>query len=168
MKENKSCRNLFVCNAGGSGKVQLTKYAQSINAARWSKDGNSIYFLQGGQLWKAPFKGDKLGRKVKLSDIPAGISDYKISPDECNVLYVSSIPGPVKNVKDIEPELGKAQAYIATDLMYRHWDHWVTETPRTYVASLVNGTITPDNSFDILGTDDPGYELPCQNTSLFL
>ena len=162
VKENKSCRNLFVCNADGSGKVQLTKYAQSINAARWSKDGNSIYFLQGGQLWKAPFKGDKLGRKVKLSDIPAGISDYKISPDECNVLYVSSIPGPVKNVKDIEPELGKAQAYIATDLMYRHWDHWVTETPRTYVASLVNGTITPDNSFDILGTDDPGYELPTE------
>ncbi|MBO6238716.1 MAG: PD40 domain-containing protein, partial [Bacteroidales bacterium] len=89
--ENRSCRNLFLCNPDGSGKVQLTRYAKSVSAARWSADGQSIYFLQGGQLWKAPLKGGKLGKKVQLSDVPNGISDYKISPDEQQVLYVSSI-----------------------------------------------------------------------------
>ena len=68
---NNSCRNLFVCNPDGSGKVQLTKEAKSISCARWSKDGKSIYFIQGGQLHKAPFKAGKLGnlRDVKNSHI---------------------------------------------------------------------------------------------------
>ena len=159
--QNKSCRNLFICNPDGSGKVQLTRYAKSVNAARWSNDGKFIYFLQGGQLWKAPFLGSKLGKKEALSDVPNGISDYKISPDGNSLYYVSTIPGPVTSPKDTDPALDKAQAYVTEDLMYRHWDHWVTETPRTYVSTF-NSLITPDSSFDILGTGDPGYELPTE------
>ena len=162
IKDNSSCRNLYLCNPDGSDRVQLTRYAKSVSAARWSRDGKSIYFLQEGQLWNAPLKGGRLGRKVKLSEVPAGISDYKISPDGNQLLYVSSIPGPVKGPSDSDPALDKAQAYVAEGLMYRHWDHWVTETPRTFVASLAGGTVTPDNSFDILGNSDPGYELPTE------
>ena len=40
------------------------------------------------------------------------------------------------------------------------WDHWVTETPRTYVAPFGSATISEKNSFDILG-DEP-YELPTE------
>ena len=162
IKDNRSCRNLFICNADGSSRKQLTRYAKSVSAAKWSKDGNSIYFLQGGQLWNAPFKGGKLGKKTQISDVPAGISDYKFSPDGVNILYVSTIPGTVKSPKDSDPALDKAQAYVTERLMYRHWDHWVSETPRTFVANLSMGKITPDNSFDILGSDDPGYELPTE------
>ena len=52
---------LNLCNPDGSDKVQISRYAKSVNGARWSLDGKSIYFLQGGQLWKAPLKGNKLG-----------------------------------------------------------------------------------------------------------
>ena len=160
--DNRSCRNLFLCNPDGSGKVQLTRYAKSVNAARWSADGQEIYFLQGGQLWKAPLQGNKLGKKVQLSDVPAGISDYKVSPDGQQVLYVSTIKNTaVQTPADCDPALDKANAYATEDLMYRHWDHWVTEVPRTYVATLVNGMVTPDNSLDILGTDNL-YELPTE------
>ena len=78
IKENRSCRNLFLCNPDGSGRVQITKYAKSVSCARWSKDGKSIYFVQGGQLWQAPLKGSKLGKKVQLSDVKNGIGEYKI------------------------------------------------------------------------------------------
>ncbi|MBQ6244902.1 MAG: S9 family peptidase [Bacteroidales bacterium] len=160
--DNRSCRNLFLCNPDGSGKVQLTRYAKSVNAARWSADGQEIYFLQGGQLWKAPLQGNKLGKKVQLSDVPAGISDYKVSPDGQQVLYVSTIKNTaVQTPADSDPALDKANAYATEDLMYRHWDHWVTEVPRTYVATLVNGMVTPDNSLDILGTDNH-FELPTE------
>ena len=160
--DNRSCRNLFLCNPDGSGKVQLTRYAKSVNAARWSADGQEIYFLQGGQLWKAPLQGNKLGKKVQLSDVPAGISDYKVSPDGQQVLYVSTIKNTaVQTPADSDPALDKANAYATEDLMYRHWDHWVTEVPRTYVATLVNGMVTPDNSLDILGTDNL-FELPTE------
>ena len=159
---NRSCRNLFLCNPDGSGKVQLTRYAKSVSAARWANDGKSIFFLQGGQLWNAPLNGNKLGRKVQLSDVPNGISDYKLSPDQNQVLYVSSVKNTaLQQPADQFQDLDKAQAYTTENLMYRHWDHWVTEVPRTYVATLVNGMITPDNSLDILGTDNL-YELPTE------
>ena len=160
--ENHSCRNLFLCNPDGSGRVQLSRYAKSVSGARWSTDGKSIYFLQGGQLWKAPLKGNKLGRKVQLSDVPAGISDFKLSPDQRQVLYVSSVKNTaLQQPADSDPALDKAQAYATEDLMYRHWDHWVTEVPRSYVAPLGGAKITPENSLDILGTEEL-YELPTE------
>ena len=161
IEKNSSCRNLFLCNTDGSGKVQLTRYAKSVSCARWSADGSSIFFVQGGQLWKAPFKGSKLGRKVKLSDIPAGIGEFKISPDGSMVLYTSSIKNTALVLPaDTDPALDKAQAYATEDLMYRHWDHWVTEVPRSYVAPL-DKEISPDSSTDILGTEEL-FELPTE------
>ena len=159
--ENRSCRNLFVCAPDGSGKVQLTRFGKSVSCARWTPDGKSILYIQGGQIWQAPFEGDKLGKAVQMSDVPAGISEFKLSPDGSNILYVSSIPGPVKTAESVDSRLTKAGAYIADDLMYRHWDHWVTSTPRTFVAPFAGAKVTPDNSFDILGTEEL-YELPTE------
>ncbi|MBQ3723296.1 MAG: S9 family peptidase [Bacteroidales bacterium] len=159
--DNRSCRNLFLCNPDGSGRIQLTRYAKSVSNARWSPDGKEIWFVQGGQIWKAPFLGNKLGKKVKVSDIPAGVGEFKLSPDGQQILYTSTIKNPaLVQPADTDPALDKAQAYATEDLMYRHWDHWVTEIPRTYVATTVNGTITPDNSLDLLGEDL--YELPTE------
>ncbi|MBQ2108605.1 MAG: peptidase S9, partial [Bacteroidales bacterium] len=160
--ENRSCRNLFTCNLDGTGKNQLTTDGKSINAAKWAKDGHSIYFLQGGQLYNAVYAEGKLGERTKLSDVAEGISDYALSPDNSQVFYVSTVPSAVKSPKDSDPGLDKAQAYVTEDLMYRHWDHWVTELPHTFVAVLGNGTITKDNSIDILGGPDVLYELPLE------
>ena len=158
--ENRSCRNLFLCDIDGRNKVQLTRYAKSVSNARWSNDGKSIFFIQDGQMWKAPVNGNKLGKKEQLSDIPNGISEFKLSPDQSSVIFITTGPGPVKTPKDMDPALDKARAYTTEDLMYRHWDHWVTEIPRSFVSTTVNGMITMDNSFDILG-DEP-YELPTE------
>ena len=78
IEANKSCRNLFLVNPDGTGRVQLTRYAKSVSNARWSLDGKSIYFLQDGQLWKAPVGTSRLGKKVKMSDVPDGISEFKL------------------------------------------------------------------------------------------
>ena len=159
VEQNRSCRNLFAMDADGSNPVQLTRYSKSVSNARWAPDGKSVYFLMDGQLWQAAYGGKRLGARRCLSDIPAGISEFKLSPDGSNIIYISTIPGPVKSPKDSDPALGKAQAYATDDLMYRHWDHWVTETPRTYLAAM-GGTITPERSVDLLG-DEP-YELPTE------
>ena len=160
--DNRSCRNLFLCNPDGTGKVQLTRYAKSVSGARWSLDGKSIFFLQGGQLWKAALKGNQLGKRVQLSDVPNGISDFKLSPDQSQVIYVSSIKNTaLQQPADTYEDLDKAQAYATEDLMYRHWDHWVTDVPRSYVAPLGKKMITPENSVDILGTEEL-FELPTE------
>ena len=161
IEENRSCRNLFIANTDGSERIQLTRYAKSVSNARWAADGKSIFFIQGGQIWQAPLQGNKLGKRVQLSDVPSGVAEFKLSPDQTKVIYISTI----KNAKvvqpiDTDPKLDKANAYATEDLMYRHWDHWVTETPRSYVATIGNGMITPENSTDILG-EEP-YELPTE------
>ena len=158
--DNRSCRNLFLSNIDGTDKVQITRYAKSVSNARWSLDGKEIYFIQGGQIWKAPLQGSKLGKKVQISDVPAGISEFKLSPVQDKILYVSTIHSALQTPADSDPALDKAEAYATEDLMYRHWDHWVTETPRTYVAPFAGAMITPENSFDLLG-DEP-YELPTE------
>lgn len=160
--QNRSCRNLFLCNPDGSDKVQLTRYAKSVSGARWANDGQSIYFIQGGQLWKAPLKGNQLGKREQLSDFPNGVSEFKLSPDQQQVILVSTIKNKaLEQPADAYEDLDKAQAYATEDLMYRHWDHWVTDVPRSYVATLGNGMITPENAVDILDTEEL-FELPTE------
>ena len=174
IEDNRSCRNLFVQEVtkddnglSFGDKIQLTKEGKSLSNARWSKDGGSVYYLQGGQILKAPFvvtgEVPSLGKGVKLSDVAEGIGEFAISPDESQVLYISTIPGPVKTPKDFDEGLDKAKAYVTEDLMYRHWDHWTTERPQTYVAPINEGTpITLDNSMNILGEDAGKFELPLE------
>ena len=157
---NRSCRNLFISDLDGGNARQLTSYAKSVSNARWNMEGDGIYFLQDGQLWIAKLKDGKLGKRVRLSDIPAGISEFKISPDGMKLMYASSIPSTVETPEQSDPLLDKAEAYATEDLMYRHWDHWVTEVPRTYVAPLGRGMITLETSTDILGGEP--YELPTE------
>lgn len=158
---NRACRNLFICNTDGSNKVQLTKAGKSISNARWAADGKSIFYLQGGQLWQAELNGNTLGAKHKLSDVPDGIGEFKISPDQKRILFLSTIKNPnFDTPTDINKKWDKAQAFVTDNLMYRHWDHWVTTIPRTYVAELNGKTINMQNSIDILGNEM--YELPTE------
>lgn len=162
IEDNRSCRNLFVCGADGTNPRQLTKSGKSISNARWIDGGEKIMYLQGGQLHVAAYRNGKLGKAEKISDVERGISEFKLSPDENKILFVSTVPSNVKTPKDIDPALDKAGAYVTEDLMYRHWDHWVTELPHTYIADTAEGIITIENSTDILGGPDVKFELPLE------
>ncbi|MCQ2153620.1 MAG: S9 family peptidase [Bacteroidales bacterium] len=152
---------LRVCAPDGSDDRALSG-TDGASCPVWSpRDGKYLYFVQDSQIWMAPFRRGRLGRKVAVTDVPAGVSEFSISPDGHRVIYTSTIPNPaVRKPSDTNPDLGKATAYETEDLMYRHWDHWVTDIPRSYVAGLDGRRITPSNSTDILG-DEP-YELPAE------
>lgn len=165
IEDNRTCRNLFVANVDGTSPRQLTKDGKSISCARWTT-GNTITYIQGGQIWQATVRGlsgdnPKLVKRTQLSNVPNGIGEFKLSPDEKSLMYISYVKSDVKTAKDSDPKLDKADAYVAEDLMYRHWDHWVTELPHTFVAKL-GSEITPDNSIDILANEEKLYELPTE------
>jgi len=165
IEEDRSCRNLFLISVDGGEKVQLTSDGRSISNARWSLDGKSIFFLQGGQIWTAPVNGAgtasaSLGKRTKLSDIPEGIGEFSLSPDQTKVMFISTVPSNVTSPADSDPKLDKAKAYVTEDLMYRHWDHWVTELPHSFVAPV--DAIVPDKAVDILGGPDVKFELPLE------
>ena len=41
-----------------------------------------------------------------------------------------------RNAADIYPDLPKATGRVVDDLMYKHWDEWVTEIPHPFVGSF--------------------------------
>ena len=171
IEENKSCGNLYVCNTDGSGRFQLTASAESISNARWCDNGRKIIYLKGGQIWTAGIrktdKGWRLRNEEQMSDIPAGVSEFSLSPDETMIMYTSRVKGMVRTPSDIYADLAKADAYCTDDLMYRHWDHWVTEIPHTFIARInirsgKSRNILPENSTDILAGENGLYELPAE------
>ncbi|MGN1210507.1 MAG: prolyl oligopeptidase family serine peptidase [Candidatus Cryptobacteroides sp.] len=167
--DNRSCRNLFICGTDGSNPCQLTKSGKSISNARWSADCKKILFLRSGQIHIANLKwksGEPVLKNVrKISDIPNGISEFKLSPDQTEIMYISTVKGGMKTPADCWSDLDKATAYSTDDLMYRHWDHWVTEIPHTFIAKInLKKTrkvqILPETSSDIL--ENQPYELPIE------
>lgn len=148
IKENKSNTELFVMNADGSDKRQITETAVSEGGAKWMKDGKRIAFLSSEsgsrQLWI--MKADGSGRQ-QITNRDGGISDFLFSPDETRLLYVADVKTR-ETVSDLHPDLPEAQAYISGDLMYKHWDEWVTTAPHPFVADFDGKSVS--NEKDIL------------------
>ncbi len=155
---NRSVRNLYTIPVSGGTPTALTKDGKSISNARWAPDGKAIYFLKESQLYKASYKDGKLGKRLKISDVPAGIEEFLLSPDGSQLIFVSTVHSAVEVPSDTDPALDKAEAYATEDLMYRHWDHWVTEINHSFVAPLGNGIIR--DGLDILGGEDVLFQLP--------
>ncbi len=167
VEQNRTCRNLFVINTDGSGNVQLTFDAKSLNNARWLDGGSRIAYLKEGQIFVRDIKvrkngGYALSEEKKVSRVEGGISEFKLSPDGSRVMYVSRVKSHVRAASDLYSDLDKADAVITDDLMYRHWDHWVKDIPHTFVAEFGGEDITPENSTDILGGEGRFYELPIE------
>ena len=165
-EENRSVRNLFICKTDGSGCQQITMSGKSISNARWSNDGSEIYFLMQGQIWGAEIsrtkKGWQLAEPYPVTDIPGGISEFKMSPDQSALMYVSHVKSAVKSPTDCYSDLDKANAYTTDDLMYRHWDHTVMEIPHTFVARRGEKSKVITGGTDILEGEAELYELPTE------
>ena len=169
IKDNRSCRNLFICRKDGSERQQITKSGKSISNARWINEGKGLAFIMGGQIWTANIRTGKEGWKVtglvQISDVPAGISEFKLSPDQSRLIYVSYVKSDVKTPADCYEDLGKANAYTTDDLMYRHWDHTVMEIPHSFIADFspkAAASVTTETSTDILAGEPANYELPTE------
>lgn len=146
--ENKSNREVFVMNADGSDNKQITKTGFAENEAVWIKGGSKIAFLcnesGSSQLWE--MNPDGTDRK-RLSDYDKDIEGFAFSPDEKKVLFISQVKT-VNSTADKYPDLDKATGVIITDLMYKHWDEWVTTAPHPFVADFDGKSIS--NPVDVM------------------
>ena len=170
VKDNRSVRNLFICNLDGSANQQLTTSGKSIGNARWSADGKHIAFTMGGQIWTADIRCSRgkwaLKNAHQISNVPNGVGEFKLSPDQTKVMYISYVKSHVDSPSDCYADLDKATAYTTDDLMYRHWDHTVMEIPHTFVSefsfAMEANAITPETSTDLLAEEAGLYELPTE------
>jgi dipeptidyl aminopeptidase/acylaminoacyl peptidase len=149
---NKNNRELFIMDVDGGNIRQITSTAKSENNARWINQGKEIMFLQSGELYKMDREGKN---RVKIGEYGNGISEFKLSPDETKILFVSNIKS-IQKAGDVWSDLEKATGRMIDKLMYRHWDHFVEEIPHPFVADFDGKSIS--NIFDIL--EGEPYESP--------
>ena len=156
VEENKSNNDLYVMNIDGSEQHRITYTPSSESNAVWIDGGNKIAFVyaENGvpQLWT--MNADGSGRKV-ISEIEKGISGFLLSPDESKILLISNVKYS-QTAQDVYPDLPKATGRIIDDLMYKHWDEWVTEIPHPFLADFDGSKL--DNIIDLM-QDEP-YESP--------
>ena len=157
VKENKSHLVIYVMNADGSDNRLLTTTAASEGEPAWIKNGSKIAFLAAdangnSQVWE--MNPDGSGRK-QLSDYAGGIDGFRFSPDESKLLFISQVKYGERTA-DKYPDLDKASGMVIDDLMYKHWDEWVTTAPHPFVADFDGNAIS--NVTDIL--EGEPYESP--------
>ena len=134
--QDKSNREVFVMNSDGTNNRQITTTPYGENNVAWIKGGSKIAFLssEGGssQIWE--MNPDGSGRQ-QLSHYEGDIEGFLFSPDEQKILFISQVKT-VASTADKYPDLPKATGVVVTDLMYKHWDEWVTTAPHPFVASF--------------------------------
>ena len=156
VEENASHTVIYVMNEDGTNPMLLTKSAKSEHSPAWI-DNDHIAFLTVKDGVQQIFSMDAAGKHRKqLSFMDKDVEGFLFSPDMKNVLMIMSVPNPLVKEKQYE-DLPKASGMIADDLMFRHWDTWVTSLPHPYVAAF-DGNKVADKGLDLL--DGEPYESP--------
>ncbi|MDE6306678.1 MAG: peptidase S9, partial [Muribaculaceae bacterium] len=157
VEDNASNADLYVMNADGTDQKRITRTPKSESNAVWINGGAQIAFIypQDGvpQIWVMDADGSN--RKA-VSAVEKGVQGFVVSPDGKRVLVISSIKF-ARTAEDIYPDLPKATGRVIDDLMYKHWDEWVTEIPHPFIGDFDGSQVT--NLVDIMA-DEPMYEAP--------
>ena len=154
VKHNKSHQVLYVMNSDGTGQQKLTTGSKNETDAAWLSDGR-IAFLTGGEVWAMNSDGSN---PQQLSKTDGEVEGFKFSPDGKKVILLKSIP--YYNIIQKNPEdLPKATGRLVTDLMYRHWDHYVESIQHPFVCSVGSDGIAAKGT-DIL--EGEPYECPME------
>ena len=157
VKQNKGNTDLYVCKTDGSELTRITATHKSEGEATWIDGGNRIAFLYPDdngvpQIWV--MNADGTERKC-LSSVENGVNGFLLSPDQSRILIIGNVKYS-RTAADVYPDLPDATGRIIDDLMYKHWDEWVTEIPHPFVGDFADDAIT--NLRDIM--DGEPFESP--------
>ncbi len=152
VKANKSQQKIAIINADGTGNTTLTTGSKSETDPTWYN--GKIAFLTGGQLWT--MNPDGSDRK-QISKTSKDIEGFKFSPDGKKVILLHSLEFN-EIIKKNPDDLPKATGRLVTDLMYRHWDHYVESIQHPFVADVTEDGIK--DGIDIL--EGEPFECPME------
>ena len=152
VKANKGHQVICIVDANGKNARQLTTSSKNETDPHWM--GNRIAYLSDGELWT--MKADGTDRQ-QLSHSKGSIEGYLLSPDQKKVILIKSLP--FNEVIQKNPDdLPKATGRRVTDLMYRHWDHYVESIQHPFVADITAEGV--GEGFDLL--EGEPYECPME------
>ena len=140
--QNKSHHTLHIMGADGNNQTLLTTTAANESGAVWIKGGTKIAYLSNAsgssQVWEMNPDGSE---RKQLSHCEKDVDGFLFSPDEKSVILIHQIP--IKeSTAEKYPDLPLSQGVIVDDLMYKHWDEWLTTAPHPFVAQFDGNAIT--------------------------
>lgn len=138
LKSGRAERNLYAVPIDGGAAVQLTTTEGTESNVVVTPSGK-MGFLYKGHFWEADWDG-KNARQITQGE--GNISAWKFSPDGKYVAFSREVQVE-PTLQDRYPDLTDAKAYLADDLMYRHWDKWEDgRYNHVFVASYYQGELT--------------------------
>ena len=112
---------------------------------------SKLAFASKGEIWTMNAKGKS---RKQLTKTDGAVEGFLFSPDQKKVILIKSVP--FHDIIQEKPaDLPKTTGMVITDLMYRHWDHYVESIPHPFVLDLASG-----EEFDIL--EGQPYECPME------
>lgn len=136
VKQNKSHSVLYTLDLDKLQPNRLTTSTKSESGAVFMKDGRHIAYMSAesgtNQLWM--MNADGTGRK-QLSHTDKDIEGFLFSPDEKQVLLVMEV-AQNHSIATNDADLPLATGMVINDLMYKHWDTYVTSAPHPFVATF--------------------------------
>ena len=154
VKQNKSHQVICIMDADGKNNRQLTTSSKSESDPVWL-DAQTIAYLSNGEIWTMHPDGSD---RRQLSETGGKVEGFKFSPDCSKVIILQSIPF-YEVIQKNPDDLPKATGRRVTDLMYRHWDHYVESIQHPFIYSVSDKGIAKDGS-DIL--EGEPFECPME------
>lgn len=159
LAENNANADLYLLDLDNVGAEprRITDTPKSEGGAVWIDGGKRIAFIYADsegqpQLWTMAADGSD---RRQASQHPGGISGFLFSPDQSKVVVIGNVKY-ARKASDLYADLPKATGRVIDDLMYKHWDEWVTEIPHPFIGSFDGEKVT--GLTDIMA-DEP-FEAP--------
>ena len=158
LEQNASNNDLYTLSLDtkNAQPVRITATPKSESGAVWMADGRIAFLYPDSegemQMWLMNADGTE---RVQAPEHKGGISGFLISPDGKKVVVIGNVKY-ARTAADIYPDLPKATGRVVDDLMYKHWDEWVTEIPHPFIGNFDGKTVT--DLRDIMA-DEP-FEAP--------
>jgi dipeptidyl aminopeptidase/acylaminoacyl peptidase len=141
IEKNASNYEIYAMKSDGSDMKRLTKTASSESNIRWIDNGKKIAFLGKDEETGKPqiftMNADGSSKK-RASKLENGVTCFEFAPDGSKVIMGSLINAEQKD-STIFDGLPETSGRLINDLMYKHWDEWVTEIPHPFLADF-NGS----------------------------
>ncbi len=134
--------DLWIADVNGGAPARLTGREGGESGVAWRPDGARIGFLAGTDDGRQWFEVRPDGSDLRqVTRVPGGIANVRYAPDGRHLSFTRDVQID-PTVRDLYPDLPQAEARIADDLMYRHWDSWEDGAwSHLFVAPYDDGTI---------------------------
>ena len=148
VKENRSNTIIYVRPVNSDASTDNSKDEETFlgpgSDPVWL-DNNKLAFASKGEIWTMNAKGQSRKQVTKTG---GEVQGFIFAPDQKRVIIIKAVPYH-DIIQERPADLPQSTGRVITDLMYRHWDHYVESIPHPFVCS-VNGDGSIAEEFDIL------------------